>query len=101
MFYCQMGIGHYRIYPAVSLDTPQNLCYNGHSEQELCSTPRHTGTDSVMRFNASVTQLPESRTYHPVDASSNLAGGFYDLGVQAAATYQVKRIDSDFFSDDV
>ena len=25
----------------------------------------------------------------------------YDLGVSTAATYQVKRIDSDFFSDDV
>ena len=96
-----MGFGHYRIYPAVSLDTPKNLCYNGHSEQELCSTPRHTGTDSVMRFNASVTQMTESRTYKLVDASSNLAGGFYDLGVSAAAAYQVKRMGSDFFSDDV
>lgn len=96
-----MGFGHESIYPAVSLDTPKNLCYNEHSEQELCSTPRHTGADSVMPFHASVTQLTESRTYNLVDASSNLAGGFYDLGVSAAAAYQVKRIDSDSFSDDV
>ena len=89
-----MGFGHYRIYPAVSLDTPKNLCYNGHSEQELCSTPRHTGTDSVMRFNASVTQLTESRTYNLVDASSNLAGGFFCLhksDVQAAVTNKLNR----------
>ena len=96
-----MGFGHYRIYPAVSLDTPKNLCYNERSEQELCSTPRHTGADSVMPFHASVTQLTESSTYNLVDASSNLAGGFFNLGVSAAAAYQVKRIDSDFFSDDV
>ena len=94
-------IGHESIYLAVSLDTPKNLCYNERSEQELCSTPRHTGADSVMPFHASVTQLTESSTYNLVDASSNLAGGFYDLGVSAAAAYQVKRIDSDFFSDDV
>ena len=53
-----------------------------------------------MRFNASVTQMTESRTYKLVDASSNLAGGFYDFGASTGA-YQVKRIDSDFFSDDV
>ena len=40
-----------------------------------------TGSVSVMRFYASVTQLTESGTYNPVDASSNLAGGFYDPAV--------------------
>ena len=73
----------------------------GAVSRNCADTPRHIGADSVMRFNASVTQLTESRTYNLVDASLNLAGGFYDLGVSTVAAYQVKSIDSDFFSDDV
>lgn len=42
----------------------------------MCSAPRRAGTDAVTAFHASVTQLTESRTSNPVDASSNLAGGF-------------------------
>lgn len=37
----------------------------------------HIGSVSGMCFNASVTQLSESRTSNLVDASSNLAGGFF------------------------
>ena len=43
----------------------------------MCSAPRRAGSDAVTAFHASVTQLTESRTSNPVDASSNLAGGFF------------------------
>ncbi len=54
----------------------------------------HISSVSGMCFNASVTQLPESRTYHPVDASSNLAGGFFcshKSDVQTAVTNKLSR----------
>ena len=54
----------------------------------------HISSVSGMRFYASVTQLPESRTSNPVDASSNLAGGFFcshKPDVRAAAMKKLSR----------
>ena len=70
---------------------------NGNRETScmIARAQDHISSVSGMRFYASVTQLPESRTSNPVDASSNLAGGLLFClrkpDVQTAVTNKLSR----------